>query len=187
MDTSVVAATVLVGAIVAWAVWFLGRAVALHRKLDGPRVVTCPEDGRSALVAIDVAIAVTSDAGSEPARLSTCSRWTERGACDQPCCRDAHADSSRPVSLVRAWAAGRQCASCGGDLVEPRFGGHHLALLEPTGITREWADVPTDRLPLALATSLPLCWNCHMAATFRREHPDLVVDRDLHGSAHDSR
>ena len=33
-------------------------------------------------------------------------------------------------------------------------------------------------MPLALATSLPLCWNCHVAATFRRMHPELVTDRD---------
>jgi len=45
-------------------------------------------------------------------------------------------------------------------------------------MTREWVDVGADRLALALATSLPLCWNCHVAATFRRTHPELVTDRD---------
>jgi len=59
-----------------------------------------------------------------------------------------------------------------------RFSGHHIALLEPSGITREWVDVAADRLPLALATSLPLCWNCHLAASFRRMHPELVTDRE---------
>ena len=24
----------------------------------------------------------------------------------------------------------------------------------------------------------PVCWNCHIAESFRREHPDLVTDRD---------
>ena len=31
---------------------------------------------------------------------------------------------------------------------------------------------------LALATSLPMCWNCHVAESFRRLHPELVTDRD---------
>ena len=29
----------------------------------------------------------------------------------------------------------------------------------------------------AMSASLPVCWNCHVAPTFRREHPGLVVDR----------
>ena len=68
--------------------------------------------------------------------------------------------------------------TCGGPLVESRLAGHHIALLEPSGMTREWVDVAADRLPLALATCLPMRWNCHVAATFRRMRPDLVTDRD---------
>lgn len=92
--------------------------------------------------------------------------------------RAAQAPASSAAAAVKAWAKGRQCVVCGGALAEPRFTGHHIALLEPGGMTREWVDVAADRLPLALATSLPVCWNCHVAATFRRLHPELVTDRD---------
>jgi hypothetical protein len=27
---------------------------------------------------------------------------------------------------------------------------------------------------------LPVCWNCHIAQTFRRVHPELVVVRPPH-------
>ena len=64
-------------------------------------------------------------------------------------------------------------------MVEHGFLRHHIALYEPGGKSREWVDVATDRLPLALATTLPMCWNCHVAATFRELHPELVTDRDF--------
>lgn len=178
MDARMAVALIIVGALAAWGAWFLGRSFLLWRRLRGERIVICPETGQPATVHIDLALAVTSDAGSAPAPLEACSRWAERGACDQPCLCAAHAATSAPSAIVKAWAQGRQCASCGGALVESRLAGHHIALLEPGGVTREWVDVAADRLPLALATSLPLCWNCHIAETFRRRHPELVTDRE---------
>jgi hypothetical protein len=29
------------------------------------------------------------------------------------------------------------------------------------------------------STHRPVCWNCHVTETFRRLHPELVVDRKL--------
>ena len=54
---------------------------------------------------------------------------------------------------------------------------HKPALLNPEGITVEWKQIPLSAVGEALATYLPVCWNCHIAQTFRREHSDLVVDR----------
>jgi hypothetical protein len=28
-----------------------------------------------------------------------------------------------------------------------------------------------------LATHVPVCWDCRVAKTFRREHPELLTDR----------
>lgn len=179
MDSRLVAELVIAGGLAGWGVWFAGRAWRLRQRLGGDRVVTCPENGKSALVHVDLALAVTSDPGSGPAPLQSCSRWSGRGECDQPCCQAAHAPSSAPAEIVKAWVHGRVCTTCGGSLVEARFTGHHVALLGPDGDTREWVDVAAERLPLALATSLPVCWNCHVASTFRRTHPELVTDRDL--------
>lgn len=179
MDTRVVAVLAIVLPLAAWSVWFVGRAILLQRRLGRDRVVTCPETGCSALVRIDVALAVTSTAGSELAPLSSCSRWAERGGCNQPCLRAAHAPESDPTALVAAWADGRECATCGKGLEPTGTGTHRVALLQPDAGTREWTDVPAHQLPLALATSLPVCWNCHVASTFRRLHPELVTDRDV--------
>lgn len=179
MDARVVAIATIVGALTIWAVWFAARAWRVWRTKGGPRVVTCPETGRSALVTIDVALAVTGTSGSDAAPLCACSRWDERGPCAQPCLHQAHDAGTAPGALVRAWADGRACATCGRTLAPSGFGGHQPALLRTDGTTREWADVPPEQLPLALATSLPVCWNCHMASTFRRQHPELVTDRDI--------
>ena len=85
---------------------------------------------------------------------------------------------SAAADLVRAWADGRSCARCGNVVTEQRSASHHIALLDPGGVTREWVDIGADRLTIALGTSLPVCWNCHLAASFRRLHPELVTDRD---------
>jgi len=45
-------------------------------------------------------------------------------------------------------------------------------------MTREWVDIAPERLQAAPASSVPVCWNCHIAATFRRQHPELVTDRE---------
>jgi hypothetical protein len=84
---------------------------------------------------------------------------------------------SDAASIVRAWAAGQRCVSCSSLVSEPPGAETHVALLDPNGVTREWVDIGADRLTLALATSLPVCWNCHVSATFRRLHPELVTDR----------
>ncbi len=84
---------------------------------------------------------------------------------------------SEAVGVVRAWAAGQHCVTCGHPVSDSRHSTPHVALLDPSGITREWVDIGADRLTLALATSLPVCWSCHLSATFRRLHPELVTDR----------
>ena len=90
--------------------------------------------------------------------------------------------SSTPVraasAIVADWAAGRRCSICNRLLSEPALASHRIALLDPSGATSDWSDITVGRLPLALATSLPVCWHCHTAELFRRLHPELVIDRD---------
>ena len=45
------------------------------------------------------------------------------------------------------------------------------------GVTVEWSDFRPEALPEVLATHWPVCWDCHIAETFRRKYPKLVVDR----------
>ena len=50
-----------------------------------------------------------------------------------------------------------------------------------------WMRVPVENFSTVLETHLPVCWNCYIAQSFRREHPDLVVYRpwrnDIPGDA----
>jgi len=41
----------------------------------------------------------------------------------------------------------------------------------------QWNEVTPDKLPELFATHLPVCCNCHIAETFRREYPERVVVR----------
>jgi hypothetical protein len=66
---------------------------------------------------------------------------------------------------------------CAKQISDEPFVGHHPALLGPDGTTREWVDVEPERLPDALRTERPVCWDCHVIETFRRQYPSLVTDR----------
>ena len=54
---------------------------------------------------------------------------------------------------------------------------HPPALLDSKRKTVEWDTIPAEKLQEALGTHRPVCWSCHIAQMFRREHPELVVDR----------
>jgi hypothetical protein len=66
---------------------------------------------------------------------------------------------------------------CGKPLEEIDWLEHKPALMSPEQKTVEWHEVRAEKLPEVLSTHLPVCWNCHIAETFRREFPELVVDR----------
>lgn len=53
----------------------------------------------------------------------------------------------------------------------------HPALLAPDRTAKQWNEISAERLPEAFETHLPICWNCYIAETFRREHPELVLNR----------
>jgi hypothetical protein len=48
--------------------------------------------------------------------------------------------------------------------------------MSPDGRTMEWGEVRVEDLPEVLRTHRPVCWNCHVAESFRRQYPDLVID-----------
>jgi hypothetical protein len=178
MEPTTAVMLTIVGLAAAWGVWYGGRAFLVWRDLRGDRIVTCPETHQPAAVRIDIASAITGDAGSAGPRLEACSRWAERGVCDGPCANEAQAPESAASALVREWSRDKTCVMCGTSLSDSAATGHHIALREPSGMTREWVDIAAERLPVVLTTSLPMCWNCHVAETFRRMYPDLVIDRD---------
>jgi len=157
------------------------RGLRSYFKLRGKRLVTCPETQKPAAVDLD-AVHLARDAvfGAPPWRLSECSRWPERRGCGQECLRQIEAapEGCLVHRIVAEWYAGKTCAICGKPVdVAEQWVGHVPALLNPENQTVYWDRIAPEKLPEVSETYLPACWSCHIAGTFRRDHPDLVVDR----------
>jgi hypothetical protein len=154
--------------------------VRMSQRFAGERVIVCPETKRQAMVQVDTRhAALTTLAGRTDLRLENCWRWPLREDCGQECLLQL--DVAAPDCLVRSvlekWYRGKECAFCKRPFDEIGFVDHKPALLGADGITLEWNDVPLSSVTDAMSKDLPVCWNCHIAQTFRRDHPDLVVER----------
>lgn len=172
--TAVVVAAVAVLAVLL--VRTAGRAFVRYR---GARLVECPETKQVVAVEVDAARAAASAAvGRVDLKLSECTNWPERQGCGQECLRQIEA--SPEGCLVRAivadWYKDKACVVCGTPLDDIDWYERKPALMGPDGRTVQWRDVPPERLPQVLADHAPLCWNCHIAESFRQQHPELVVD-----------
>jgi len=161
----------------------LRRAFLTYLKFRGERLVSCPETHRPAAVRVAAGKAALDDAvGSEQIRLSECSRWPEREGCPQECL--AQIEEAPKACLVRTiinqWYQGQACAYCHKLFGETHWHDHPLAFVDSQGKTLEWDKISAEKLQEALRTHRPVCWSCHIAETFRREHAELVVDRPAH-------
>ena len=161
--------------------YLLFQGLRAYYKLRGKRLVTCPETQKAAAVDLD-AVHLARDAafGRPHLRLSECSRWPERQGCGQDCLKQIEAapEGCLVRRIVAHWYAGKTCVICGKAVdVAEQWVGHVPALLSPEKVTVYWDKVTPEKLLEVFQTHSPVCWSCHMAGTFRRVHPDLVVDR----------
>jgi len=159
------------------------RAFRTYLKFHGKRIVSCPETHQAAAVDLSAAkAAMESATGSPHLSLRQCSRWPERERCGQECL--AQIEETPKACLVRTivnqWYAGKECVYCHAPFHEIHWHDHAPALLDEENRTIEWKDVAPESLQQAFRTHLPVCWNCHIAQTFRRVHPELVTDRRPH-------
>ncbi len=176
--TAIIATLLLLGcAVVAWQ---LARGVRIWGRLGGDRLVTCTATGSPAVVRIDARGAAVGSliCRTPKADIAECSLWATGGSCDLGCTVEALSPESTTGRIVSRWFDTKICVYCAKPIAA-RSVGHHAALLGPDGRTREWPDVPAVRLLESLRTDLPVCWDCHVAQTFRREHPEWVTDRPL--------
>lgn len=160
--------------------WLAFRA---YRKYRGRGVLTCPETLAPVAVELDAARAALGEiAGHTDLRLQSCSRWPERQDCGQECLQviEHSPEDCLVRTILTKWYRGASCRLCGRDVGEIRWSEHRPALLGPDRKTREWDEVPAQELPSVLKTHGPVCWDCHMAETFRAAHPELVLDDPLH-------
>lgn len=147
----------------------------------GKRLVTCPETHKPEAVEVAVGEAAVGAFLSEPTlHLKECSRWPERQNCGQDCLQQVEADPEKCLvwNIVSKWYEGKTCVFCHKPIGPLHHLDHAPSLLGPDFKTSEWKDVRPEQLPEIFATCQPVCWNCHVAETFRRTHPGLVVDRE---------
>jgi len=147
----------------------------------GKRLVTCPETHKPVAVEVAVGEAAVGAFLSEPTlHLKECSRWPERQNCGQDCLQQIEADPENCLvwKIVSRWYEGKSCVFCHKQIGPLHHLDHAPALLGPDFKTSEWKELRPEQLPEVFSTHQPVCWNCHVAETFRRMHPDLVVNRE---------
>jgi hypothetical protein len=146
----------------------------------GKRLVTCPETQKAAAVEVAAGEAAVGAFLTEPTlRLHECSRWPERAGCGQDCLQQIEADPENCLvwSIVSKWYEGKECVFCHKPIGPLHHFDHAPALLGPDFKTSEWKDLRPEDLPEVFSRWQPVCWNCHVAETFRRVNPQLVTDR----------
>lgn len=155
-------------------------ALSAYFTFRGKRLVTCPETHKAEAVHVAAGkAAFTALLGDSKLRLDRCSRWPERQDCGQDCLKQVEADPDNCLvwNIVSNWYEGQTCVRCHKVFGAMRQFDHPPALLGPDGTTTEWNEFQAERLPEIFSTFKPVCWDCHVAETFRRVHPELVVDR----------
>jgi hypothetical protein len=160
------------------------RSTRLYFKFLGKSLVNCPETQQPAAVEVDAKrLFRESVTGVPHFRLSECSRWPEREACGQECLQQIQSAPGDCLvrNIVAQWYAKRTCVYCGKPILDSDWLNQIPALLGPDRKTVEWKQVRPETLPQVLATYVPVCWSCHVTETFRRDHPDLVVERPWRG------
>ena len=156
------------------------EALRVYLQFRGNRLVTCPETRRPAGVRVAaVEVAEGFLVGRPQLRLSECSRWPERADCGQDCLSQVEADPQKCLvwNIVNQWYAGKSCVYCKKPFGEIHWHDHRPALVDQDLKTVQWTQVPIEQLPELLDTHRPVCWDCHIAESFHREHPELVTDR----------
>lgn len=147
----------------------------------GKRLITCPESCTPEAVEVASAEAGVGAFLSEPTvRLKECSRWPERQDCGQECLRQIEADPEKCLvwNIVAKWYEGKSCVFCHKQIGPLHHIDHVPALLAPDRKTTEWKRIRPEQLPAVFETHRPVCWNCHVTETFRRLHPELIVERE---------
>jgi hypothetical protein len=161
----------------------LRRALRTYLKFRGKRLVSCPETHQAAAVRVAAGkAALEATVGNQELRLSECSRWPERGNCPQGCLAQIEEAPKACLvwTIISRWYQGQKCVYCRKPFGEIHWHDHPPALVDNERRTVQWDEIRAEKLQEALGTHFPVCWNCHIAEAFRREHPELVVDRPAH-------
>jgi hypothetical protein len=161
-------------------IWLGVSAARAIRASRGIRVVTCPENGHSAAIGLDVGRAILTSPVGPGLWVRECSRWRSRGggSCVQGCLAQVALarENGRVEEILSRWFGGQRCALCNLPFGEIRWDDRPPSLLAPDGSTCAALDVAPEEIPEALARARPICYLCDAVQTLRRERPDLMVD-----------
>ena len=170
----------LLGALVLVSVVYAVRQIFVFHKFTGRMLVICPETGKPAAVKLATWRSLwAAIRGRREMELGECSRWPERQDCPQDCvCQIEEDPKGHQVWTVAAkWFEGKTCVFCGSNIEPFKHLDRRPALLNLEKKTFEWVNLPPEKLPEAFNTCLPVCWKCHIAESFIREHPNLATFR----------
>lgn len=162
-------------------IFIVPRVVGNWLKYRGTRVIICPETRRPAAVEVDTRHAEWSSlAGQTDLRLKNCTRWPEKKDCGQECLLQIELAPEECLArnILTRWYDQKRCVYCARPFEYIDWAAHKPALMGPDRKTVEWSEIPPETIPDVLKTHLPVCWSCHVTETFRREHADLITDRD---------
>jgi hypothetical protein len=159
---------------------FAIAGVRAWRTYRGVHIIQCPETGKPVAVRVDtghVAMTVVRDDVPD-VRLASCSRWPERADCDQACVPQIEHNpvETRLDTILTDSFARHACALCGRTIKGVPAVGHKPAFLGPDGRTTPCTEIAPEHVYDLLETHRLVCWDCDVAETFRREHPELVID-----------
>jgi hypothetical protein len=156
------------------------RFVGAWNAYRGTRVVVCPESREMVAVQVDAKhAAATASQGQPELRLESCTRWPEKAGCGQECL--GQIESAPEACLLRTiladWYQGKSCALCRREFHAIHWHDHQPGLVGTRGEILAWDSFRPEQVLDVLATHGPVCWDCRVAEGFRREHPELVIDR----------
>jgi hypothetical protein len=156
------------------------RLLGAWARYRGTRVVVCPENRELVAVEVDARhAALTAPGGRIDLRLESCTRWPEKLGCGQECLGQIEMapEACRLRSILDDWYQGKSCAFCGRGFHPIHWHDHQPGLRAPDGSIRAWDGFRPEQVIDVLATHQPVCWDCRVAESFRRDHPELVTDR----------
>jgi hypothetical protein len=181
-----VVVTALVATGLLFGIRYFVRAYIRYRD---SRLIICPENGAAAIVEVDaVHAALTSAFGQPDIRLQNCERWPIHQACGQECL--VQLDVAPAECLVRGvlmrWYEFKSCLYCGKPFEQIQLLDHKPALQSPEGKLVDWNEVAIEDMEIVLNNYKPVCWDCYIAQSFVRDHPESVVYRPWQPGIHRS-
>lgn len=164
-------------------IFLVARLVKVYRRYRGKMLITCPENKQPAVVEVDAKYAaLTATLEGENLTLKNCTRWPEMQNCGQECLSqiEKSPEGCQVRNILDRWFKDRRCAFCHTKFEHIHWHDHKPALLSPDNVLLEWHEIPVEELPQILETHAGVCWNCYVTESFRRQHPELVVERPDH-------